>query len=240
MSATRVEVIGDATLYLGKCEDVLPTLGMVDAIVTDPPYGILNLDGIGSTLAVRKSPRQQGSGTLKNRVLNRADVRWDIAPGAEVFDLIRSTSTHQVIWGGNYFPLPPARGILVWDKEQPWPNFSQAEIAWTNLGRPAAVFRLSSGKGEPNKEHPTQKPVPLMAWCLGFLPTAQTILDPYMGSGTTGVAALQLGRSFIGIERDEAYFEIACRRIEQAAAQGVLFEEQARSPEQRGMELGDG
>src|SRR4051812_46913543 len=125
----RVEKIGDATLYLADCLDVLPTLGFVDAIVTDPPYGILNLDGVGSTLAVRKSPRQQGSGTLKNRVLNRADVRWDIAPAPDTFGLLRAISRDQIIWGGNYFPLPPARGILVWDKEQPWPNFSQAEIA---------------------------------------------------------------------------------------------------------------
>ena len=216
--AERV-VIGSAELWLGKCEDVLATIEHVDAVVTDPPYGILNLDGEGSTSAVRKSPRQQGSGTLKNRILNTSDVKWDIAPGAEVFERLRAISKQQVIWGGNYFPLPPARGVLVWDKEQPWQNFSQVELAWTNLGRPAALFRHRSGA--PGKEHPTQKPLPLMLWCLGFLPSAQTILDPYMGSGTTGVAAMRLGRSFI--ERDERYFEGACRRIEEAQRQEPLF-----------------
>jgi site-specific DNA-methyltransferase (adenine-specific)/modification methylase len=219
----RTEIIGDATLYLGDCMNVLPTLGRVDAVVTDPPYGILNLDGEGSTSAVRKSPRQQGSGTLKNRLLNVSDVRWDIAPSAQVFHLLRSMSDVQIIWGGNYFPLPPARGILAWDKDQPWPNFSQVELAWTNLCRPAALFKLSGTRGTPGKEHPTQKPLALMVWCVEFLPAGVTVLDPYMGSGTTGVAAIQCGRKFIGIERDAAYFDIACRRIEQAAKQGQLF-----------------
>jgi site-specific DNA-methyltransferase (adenine-specific) len=216
-------VIGDATLYLGDCMDVLPLIGKVDAVVTDPPYGILNLEGEGSTTAVRKSPRQQGSGTLKNRLLNVSDVGWDIAPPAAVFDHLRSISEHQIIWGGNYFPLPPARAILAWDKEQPWPNFSQVELAWSNLNRPAALFRISATRGTPDKAHPTQKPLPLMAWCLEFLPAGVLVLDPYMGSGTTGVAAIQTGRKFIGIERDERYFEIACKRIEQAVAQGQLF-----------------
>jgi site-specific DNA-methyltransferase (adenine-specific) len=230
-------VIGDATLYLGSCEDILPALGRVDAVVTDPPYGILNLEGEGSTLAVRKSPRQQGSGTLKNRLLNVSDVRWDIAPDAAMFNQLRAMSDHQIIWGGNYFPLPPARAMLAWDKEQPWPNFSQVELAWTSLNRPAALFRVSATRGTPGKEHPTQKPLSLMAWCMDFLDEGVTALDPYMGSGTTGVAALQTGRKFIGIERDPAYFEMACRRIEQAYAQRPLFDAQPqRKPEQLGLE----
>jgi site-specific DNA-methyltransferase (adenine-specific) len=216
-------VIGGATLYLGDMLELLPLVGDVDAVVTDPPYGILNLDSAGSTTAVRKSPRQQGSGALKNRILNTSNVEWDIAPPQEVFDLLRSMSQHQIIWGGNYFPLPPARAILAWDKEQPWPNFSQVELAWTSLNRPAALFRVSATRGTPDKQHPTQKPLSLMSWCLEFLPAAITVLDPYMGSGTTGVAAIQSGRRFVGIERDEKYFEIACRRIEQAVAQGQLF-----------------
>lgn len=232
----RVETIGDATLYLGDCMEILPTLARVDAVVTDPPYGILNLDGEGSTTAVRKSPRQQGSGTLKNRLLNVSDVRWDIAPSPELFEQLRAMSDLQVIWGGNYFPLPPARGVLVWDKEQPWPNFSQVELAWTNLARPAALFKLSGTRGTPDKEHPTQKPLALMVWCLEFIPSGATVLDPYMGSGTTGVAAAQTARPFIGIERDEKYFDIACRRIEQAANQGQLFAPAAPPPVQLGLE----
>lgn len=224
MTYQRKEVIGNATLYLGDCREVMPIIGGVQAIVTDPPYGILNLAGEGSTTAVRKSPRQQGSGTLKGRLLNTSDVSWDIAPTSDIFHLIRNLSTWQIIWGGNYFDLPPARGMLVWDKEQPWPNFSQAELAWTNLERPAAMYRLSATRGTPDKEHPTQKPLPLMKWCLSLVPDADPICDPFMGSGTTGVAAVEMGRQFFGIERDERYFDIACRRIEDAQRQGNLFE----------------
>ncbi|OXI25461.1 DNA-methyltransferase [Burkholderia sp. AU15512] len=215
--------IGDATLYLGDCLDLLPTLPRVDAVITDPPYGILNLAGDVAGAVVRKSPRQIGSGTLKNRLLNQSNVEWDIAPSAETFDALRSMLNWQIIWGGNYFPLPPARAILVWDKEQPWENFSQVELAWSNLSRPAAIFKESATRGTPGKVHPTQKPISLMAWCIAFVPEAEIILDPYMGSGTTGVAAVQQGRAFIGIEREPKYFEIACRRIEDAQRQESLF-----------------
>lgn len=215
-------IIGDATLYHGDCKVILPTVGEVDAVVTDPPYGILNLQD-GTSSAIRKSRRAAGSGKLKNRIMNTSCIEWDIAPTPEVFDLLRTMSRDQIFGGGNYFPLPPSRGILVWDKEQPWPNFSQAEIAWTSINRPAALFRKVNAGVLNTKEHPTQKPLALMAWCLWFLPDAISILDPYMGSGTTGVAAIQSGRQFIGIERDERYFDIACRRIEQAVAQGQLF-----------------
>ena len=216
-------VIGNATLYLGDCREILPTLPKVDAVITDPPYGILNLAGAGSTPAVRKSPRQQGSGTLKNRLLNRSDVRWDVAPDADTLALLLRAAPVQVIWGGNYFPLPPTRAVLVWDKEQPWENFSQVEMAWTNLNRPAAIFRESATRGTPDKEHPTQKPLSLMQWCVSFVKDAQSVVDPFMGSGTTGVACMHLGRSFIGIEREPKYFDIACRRIEDAQRQGRLI-----------------
>mgnify|MGYP000903261652 FL=1 len=221
----RKEIIGNAELWLGDCRDILPTLPKVDAVVTDPPYGILNLRGEGSTLAVRKSQRQQGSGTLKGRLLNVSNVEWDIAPPAEAFDEMRAQSRYQIFWGGNYFPLPPHRAALVWDKQQPWDNFSQVELAWTNLPRPAAIFRLSATRGYDGKEHPTEKPIALMEWCIGLLPaSAISIADPFMGSGTTGVACINLGRKFIGIEREPKYFDIACRRIEDAQRQGRLIE----------------
>ena len=214
---TRCETIGRATLYLGDCRDVLPTLGKVDAVVTDPPYGFLS----GSS--------GHGSGKLKNRKLNVANTEWDIAPDPDVIRLLIALGSDAIVWGGNYFDLPPCRGFLVWDKRQPWPNFSAAEYAWTTLDRPAAMFRLSSSladKGE-NNPHPTVKPLELMKWCLGLVPDASTIFDPYCGSGTTGVAAVQMGRDFIGIEREPKYFDIACRRIEQAQRQGDLFIEGA-------------
>lgn len=216
-------VIGNATLYLGDCRDILPTLPTMDAVITDPPYGILNLAGDGSTSAIRKSPRQQGSGTLKNRLLNVSDVQWDVAPDPQLLALVLASGKQAIVWGGNYFPLPPTRCVLVWDKEQPWTNFSQAEIAWTNLGRPAAMFRESATRGTPDKEHPTQKPLSLMQWCVSFVKDAQSVVDPFMGSGTTGVACMHLGRSFVGIERDIKYFDIACRRIEDAQRQGRLI-----------------
>ena len=230
-------VIGNAELWHGDCRELLPLLGQVDAVITDPPYGILNLAGEGSTPAVRKSPRQMGSGTLKNRILNTSAVEWDVAPDAAVFDALRANSTLQVFWGGNYFALPPARGVLVWDKEQPWENFSQVEIAWTNLNRPAAIFRESATRGTPDKVHPTQKPISLMRWCVAMV-DAPTVLDPYMGSGTTGVACVEMGRQFIGIERERKYFDIACERIARAQAQGQLLPpEPVAAPEQQTMEL---
>lgn len=223
----RVETIGRAVLHLGDWREVISPLSKFDALVTDPPYGILNLAGEGSTTAVRKSPRQQGSGTLKNRLLNTSDVQWDVAPEPEALDLLRAMCVEQIIWGGNYFPLPPARGVLVWDKEQPWPNFSQAELAWTNLQRPAALYRESATRGTPDKQHPTQKPLSLMKWCLTLVPAARTVFDPYMGSGTTGVAAVTMDREFVGVERDERYFDIACKRIEDAQRQLSLFGSEA-------------
>jgi site-specific DNA-methyltransferase (adenine-specific) len=234
--AVRVEVIGNATLYLGDCLEVLPTLPKVDAVITDPPYGILNLAGEGSTSAVRKSPRQLGSGTLKDRLLNRSDVRWDVAPTAATFDALRAMSAVQIFWGGNYFALPPTRAVLVWDKDQPWENFSQVEVAWTNLNKPAAIFRESTTRGVPGKEHPTQKPLSLMRWCVEEAGRPDVVFDPYMGSGTTGVAAVDVGSRFIGCEIDADYFDIACRRIEQAQKQAPLFpHEAATPPEQMGL-----
>lgn len=228
-------VIGNATLYLGDCREILPTLPRVDAVITDPPYGILNLEG-GDTTAIRRS-RRINAGRFANLAIGTGDHGWDKAPSRHALLMLRENSNNQIIWGGNYFDLPPARGILVWDKEQPWPNFSQAEIAWTSINRPAAMFRLNSARGEPNKQHPTQKPVPLMAWCMSFVPDAKSICDPYMGSGTTGVAAIQLGRQFIGIEQDPDYFEIACRRIEDAQRQTSLFEPEAPNAEQTAFDL---
>ena len=200
------------TIFHGDCREILPTLEPVDLVLTDPPYGILNLQN-GQSGAIRKSPRSQGSGKLRDRLLNTASISWDVAPSDEIFEAMRQLSLHQIIWGGNYFPLPPTRGILVWDKQQPWPNFSQAEIAWTSTSRPAAVFRQTNSIE--GKLHPTQKPLNLMRWCLEFFPDADTILDPFMGSGTTLRAAKDLGRKAIGIEIKEKYCEIAAKRMSQ-------------------------
>jgi DNA modification methylase len=197
----RKETLADGIeLWLGDCREVLPTLGKVDAVVTDPPYGI---GESGGCFRDRK-----GGG---HRVLERKE--WDAhRPASEVFTAVLSAAPDQIIWGGNYFAdlLPASKGWLYWDKLMGG-DFADGELAWTSLDR--ALRKFTRCNKDHGKEHPTQKPVALMAWCLGFLPDAQTILDPFMGSGTTGVACVQLGRKFIGIELDPGYFDIACRRI---------------------------
>jgi DNA modification methylase len=222
---SRVEVIGDATLYLGDCRDILPTLGKVDAVVTDPPYGIGEDGG-------RFRDRKGGG----HRVLPK--MGWDRSPpDRNTFATIIAASGQQIIWGGNYFTdaLPVSRGWLYWDKMMGG-DFSDGELAWTSLDMALRAHRQCNKMG--GKEHPTQKPVELMQWCFGFVPNAQTILDPFMGSGTTGVACANLGRSFIGIEREPSYFDIACRRIAKAYEQPRLFDEPAPKPVQPSL-LGD-
>ena len=219
----RVEHIGDATLYLADCRDVLPTLGKVDAVVTDPPYGI----GADAT-AFKDSGAQRGCALAAKRIY--ANTNWDSAPPpADLIALILSTARHAIIFGGNYFHLPPSRCWLIWDKENGGNAFADAELAWTNLDKPVRVVRhmwngmLRKG-GEERNDHPTQKPLDVMRWAIGHLPDdAGVILDPFLGSGTTGVACAHEGRRFIGIEREPAYFDIACKRIADAYAQPRLF-----------------
>jgi len=181
----------------------------VDAVITDPPYG----------LGIANNPFRQ----------RFAKAEWDDQPATvDAINEIRRVSRYQVIWGGNYFDLPPMQGFLIWDKQQPY-DFSSAmcEQAWTSLSKPAKIYRRSVLSYD--KEHPTQKPVGLMEWCIRYLPDdALTILDPFMGSGTTGVACVQTGRNFIGIEIDPTYYAIAEWRIKEARQQMRLpFEEAA-------------
>jgi site-specific DNA-methyltransferase (adenine-specific)/modification methylase len=208
----EIVTIGDATLYLGDCMDILPTLGKVDAIITDPPYGIKRFEkGFGLT-------RFKGHGAEKDGLM------WDKTPEKEFFELLLSKGESSIIWGANNFELPTSEYFLVWDKQQTVSNFASAELAYTNIKVPAKVFRFSIHQhNQIEKSHPTQKPVSLMEWCINFVPNAKTIFDPFMGSGTTGVAAIQMGRKFIGIEREPKYFEIACKRIEQASKQVDMF-----------------
>jgi DNA modification methylase len=195
-------IIGDCRLILGDCLQVMPLLGKVDAVVTDPPYGIGAAKGAHSNL----------------RMVNKD---WDDAPA----DLSFLPDVPAIIWGGNYFPLPPTRCFLFWDKHPMPPSYAAGELAWTSLDRNAAKWcgRVGDEVAVKDRSHPTQKPVALMEWCLGFLPDAQTILDPFMGSGTTLVACAKLGRKGIGIELDPDYFEIACKRVRDAYAQPDLF-----------------
>ena len=217
-------IIGDATLYLGDCIDILPTLPKVDACITDPPYGI------------NENHKKVASRANKAAARDYCEFDWDKAPPSnELIDAIRAKAEWCALFGGNYFTLPPTSCWLVWDKLNTG-DFADCELAWTNW--PKAVRRIQwrwNGmirQGSEDRFHPTQKPLEVMKWVIDLCPKAETILDPFMGSGTTGVAAVQMGRRFIGIEREERYFDTACKRIEQAVAQGQLFQPAITQPQQ--------
>lgn len=199
-----------ATLYLGDCLQIMPTLGKVDAVVTDPPYGI---GEHGGKCRTRGNP-----GYSKHE-----DKGWDTStPDATAFRMILGCSGEQIVWGGNYFSdkLPPKMGWLYWRKLMGG-DFSDGELAWTS--RNSALREFTKCPKGIDKKHPCEKPVELLNWCLGFLEGANTVLDPYMGSGTTGVACMRTGRNFIGIEIDPDYYQIACDRIDRECRQGVLL-----------------
>ena len=208
--------IGNATLYLGDCMDILPTLDKVDAVITDPPYGINENSKKVASRGKLAAPKDYG------------DFDWDKAPPPDaLIELIRTKGQYQAFFGGNYFTLPPTSCWLVWDKLNGSNDFADCELAWTNW--PKAVRRLQwrwNGmirQGNEERYHPTQKPLEVMKWVIELCPKANTILDPFMGSGTTGVAAVQMGRKFIGIEREPKYFEIASKRIEDAQRVSDMF-----------------
>ena len=204
---SRVEHLAEGiTLFLGDCREILPTLGKFDAVVTDPPYGI----------GITKSNRLAVSRGMGGK-------SWDDEPiSAADIELVRDVAPVQIIWGGNYFDLPPTRAPLVWDKNNAGRDFADFEMAWTNLNMVARRFIFRPMNMDGGKLHPTQKPVEVMNWCLGFLAPGH-VVDPFMGSGTTGVSCVKRGFQFTGIERDAAYFDIACKRIEQAIATPDLF-----------------
>ena len=191
------------TIYHGDCREIVPGLGRFDLLLTDPPYGI----DAGNT-AFGKAKAGGGD--------------WDKETQPEII-LDALTHAHKsIVWGGNYYPLPPSPCWLVWDKKNDCTTFADCELAWTDMKKAVRVFRwLWSGPYQQKREarwHPTQKPLALMLWCIGLVGDVRTILDPFAGSGTTGRAAKDLGRKAVLIEREERYCEIAARRM----AQGVL------------------
>lgn len=245
-------IIGNATLYCGDCREVMSSMTwkkafdaakeagipwasmgsarriefikaakadpLFDAVVTDWPYGIGEAAGKNASrgnLAVAK---------------DYGDDDWDDRPiDDDLVALTCAAGRWNILFGGNYYPCPPTSCWLVWDKENGTNDFADCELAWTNL--PKAVRRLRymwngmlRANGETRGDHPTQKPIGVMKWAISQLPEPNnTILDPFAGSGTTGVAAVQMGKTFIGIEREQKYFEIMCRRIDDAQRQGDLF-----------------
>lgn len=195
-------------LILGDCLEAMRTLpaGSVDAIVTDPPYG--------------HGDRWSG-GTWADAPMYEDARRWDAEPVAlDSLLAIVAIGKTACVWGGNYYALPPSRGWLSWVKSSRMETLADFELAWTSQDRPSKAYfgdRNPDGK----REHPTQKPIDLMRWCLDALriPVGATVCDPYMGSASTGVACVLTGRNFIGIEIDPSYFAIAQRRIAEAEAE---------------------
>lgn len=218
--------IGRATLYCGDAREIVPTVSAA-CILTDPPYGMAYTSG-------HNSGRKGAGAAMARKDGNFAPIKGDKAP----FDpsLLTGFGVPCVIWGANYFNDKLAAGNrwLIWDKlagKTPVPSGSDIELAWTSTpGADRIYTHLWRGimrAGEENivhgaKLHPNQKPVALMAWCLSFLPEG-TVLDPYMGSASAGVAAVRAGREYVGIEIDPVHFETACKRIEDAQRQGDMF-----------------
>lgn len=225
---SRVETIAEGvTLYLGDCREILPTL-QADALVTDPAYGI-------NAARDRKSQ--------KNGWRDYAAPGWDkVRTPPELLSLAVSRAKHAVIWGGNYWSdiLPPTSKWLSWDKGQTDFSLADFELAWCSFDGAARRLTYARSRAmQDGKEHPTQKPIEVMRWCISQLPKGCTaILDPFMGSGTTGVAAVSMGLKFIGIEKELQYFEIACRRIEDATKRPDMFVQFEKTSEvQEALEL---
>jgi DNA modification methylase len=208
-------------IYCGDCLDLMREMPdkSVDLVLTDPPYGIK------ADVSAHKGGGQivgNKSGFCRAAKTEYASTNWDSsAPSKEYFDEIFRISENQIIFGGNYFGLPATSCYIVWDKETNG-NFADAELAWTSFPTAVRLFKwrwnglLQEDMAHKEKrEHPTQKPLPLMMWCLEkYSKEGMTVLDPFLGSGTTAVACKKLGRNFIGIEKEPAYVAIAEKRLE--------------------------
>jgi DNA modification methylase len=206
-------------LLQGDCLELLPQIpaGMVDAVVTDPPYGIGEARGKNKSRSCIATSKDYG------------DASWDDRPcPPEAIAHMRRVSRHQIIFGGNYFDLPPSSCWLVWDKLNGNTDFADCELAWTNLRQ--AVRRIHHRwhgmirEGNETRYHPTQKPLAVVVWCLSFLPERCTVLDPFAGSGTTALACLMTGRRCLSIELDPHYHAVAQKRIDDYLAAGPLFD----------------
>lgn len=203
------------TIYHGDCREILPELGRASLVLTDPPYGLGEAAGKNTSRGHLAAARDYGSAS------------WDDTTVAA--DLMRSVvaaGKHAIVFGGNYYAMPPSSCWLVWDKDNGGNDFADCELAWTNLRKAVRLLKWRwngmlqehGGSHKEHRWHPTQKPVAVMRWCLSHVEDASLVLDPFMGSGTTLVAAKLEGRRAIGIELEERYCEIAAKRL----AQGVF------------------
>lgn len=235
----REEIIGDCRLILGDWREVIPHLHGVGAIASDPPYGIAFKHGGNDRSGI-------GGGAYSTKFAG-VGIVGDDQPFSPVEMLALDVPT--ILWGANHFchELPGGPSWLVWDKRAAsghTNDFADCEIAWTNTGGVARVFRhhwdgmMKASERGVARVHPTQKPIALMEWCLGFLKAEGAVLDPFMGSGSTGVACVRAGRPFIGIEIDEGFFSAACKRIDEAVREPRLFTEPEPKPVQSAFDLG--
>lgn len=225
------EIIGDCLLYFGDCRDIFPSIPKVDLVLSDPPYGISYVHGGGGkgTTQYLIANKQKTKASGHCRPIYGDDEPFDPTPFFELGE-------HLMMFGADHFKrrLPDGGTFIAWDKSLgigPADSFADAEFAWCSwrVKRNVARFLWKGVCGvkvgeDKERSHPTQKPIALMKWCLEMAPeSVSTVADPFMGSGTTGVACANLGKTFYGIEREQKYFDIACKRIEQAYAQGRLF-----------------
>ena len=192
------------TLYCGDCREILPELGKFDLLLTDPPYG--------------HGDKWQG-GTWGAAEMYKDAMKWDAeTPSEDTIADVLKAATVGIVWGGNYFRLPPSRCWLSWEKSSRMDTLADFELAWTSMDRPCKAKREDRNP-DGKRVHPTQKPLSILQWCFGFVPDAKTVLDPFAGSCTTGVAAKLEGRHATLIEMSERYCEIGVERLRQ----GVLF-----------------
>ena len=190
-----------ATIYNADCREVLPELPKVDLVLTDPPYG-LNILMQGGTWGIK---------------FKHSDMKvWDYLVEQSLVDRIIQKGTKAIVWGGNYYVMPPSRCWLIWEKLQKLDTLADFEMAWTNFNKPCKLWVERRNHAVNGNKHITQKPISLMKWCILQAGEVITILDPFMGSGTTVVAAKELSRHSIGIEINEAYCEIAAKRLSQS------------------------
>lgn len=206
-------------IVLADCMDIMRDIPdkYFELAIVDPPYGI------GGD-ALHTDRPLKGAGKLKNRAINLFQTKWDIEPSEIYFKELARISKNRIIWGGNYYNLGRTRGFIVWDKCQPWENFSQIEFAWTSYNRPSRLFVLDSKRDYTIRIHPTQKPVALYRWLLqNYAKPGDKIIDTHSGSGSCAIACHIEKHDFLAIEKDPDYHAASVKRLEEARAQGVLF-----------------
>lgn len=216
MSIRKEVTIGDCRLILGDCLEIIPQLEGIGAILTDPPFGL--------------GDKMQG-GTWGANEKYKKMREWDRQ--APNLDFLLKLNVPSIIWGGNYFALPLSRCWLVWNKHRRNMTMADGELAWCSWDGNLRICDIYEPNGTYTRYHPTQKHLGLIEWCIKQLPEySGAIVDCYLGSGTTGVACAKMGRKFIGIEIDETYFDIACKRIVDAYRQPDMFTPPVTKPEQ--------